>query len=62
MVRLDAEISRWEDRLNSLGDDAQLANVDLQNILQKQQQTLQIMSNISKILYDTSMAVINKLA
>jgi hypothetical protein len=43
------------------GDDAQLANVDLQNMLQKQQQTLQMMSNISKMLHDTSMAVIRKI-
>jgi hypothetical protein len=50
-----------EQRLNALGDDAQLANVDLQNILQKQQQTLQMMSNISKLLYDTATSVIRKL-
>ena len=42
-------------------DDAQLANVDLQNVLQKQQQTLQMMSNISKMLHDTAMAVIRKI-
>jgi hypothetical protein len=44
-----------------LGDDAQLANVDLQNILQKQQQVLQMLSNLSKMLNDTAMAVIRKL-
>ena len=47
--------------LNQLGDDAQLANVDLQNVLQKQQQTLQMMSNISKMLYDTAQSVIRKI-
>jgi hypothetical protein len=61
LASLDSEIERWEERLASLGDDAQLANVDLQNILQKQQQTLQMMSNISKMLYDTAMAVIRKI-
>jgi hypothetical protein len=50
-----------EDKLNKGSDDAQLANVDLQNILQKQQQTLQMMSNISKMLYDTAQAVIRKI-
>ena len=50
-----------EQDLNSVGDDAQLANVDLQNMLQKQQQTLQMMSNISKMLHDTAMAVIRKI-
>jgi hypothetical protein len=57
----EAEIKKWEEKLNTLGDDAQLANVDLQNILQKQQQTLQMMSNISKMLYDTAQSVIRKM-
>jgi hypothetical protein len=61
VARLDAAIARWEERLASMGDDAQLANVDLQNVLQKQQQTLQMMSNISKMLYDSAMAVIRKI-
>jgi hypothetical protein len=56
-----AEIRAWEERLNTIGDDAQLANVDLQNILQKQQQTLQMMSNISKMLNDTATSVIRKM-
>ena len=59
---LDAYIKGLEEKLNGLGDDAQLANVDLQNELQKQQQTLQMMSNISKMLYDTAMAVVRKIS
>ncbi len=58
---LDAYIKGLEEKLNSVGDDAQLANVDLQNMLQKQQQTLQMLSNISKMLHDTAMAVIRKI-
>ena len=58
---LDNEINKWEEKLNSVGDDAQLANVDLQNMLQKQQQTLQMLSNISKMLHDTAMSVIRKI-
>jgi hypothetical protein len=50
-----------EDKLKTVGDDAQLANVDLQNMLQKQQQTLQMLSTISKLLYDTAMSVIRKI-
>ena len=57
----DDEIAKWEEKLNTIGDDAQLANVDLQNILQKQQQTLQMLSNISKMLYDTAQSVIRKM-
>lgn len=61
IAQVEDEIKTWEDKLNSVGDDAQLANVDLQNMLQKQQQTLQMMSNISKALHDTAMAVIRKM-
>jgi parallel beta-helix repeat protein len=47
---------------NSIGyDDATLANIDLQNNLQKQQQTVQMLSQISKLLHDTSMAVIRNI-
>ncbi|MGA2268339.1 MAG: hypothetical protein ABSH44_07705 [Bryobacteraceae bacterium] len=47
-----------EQSLDAAGDDAQLANVNLQNMMQRQQQSLQEISNISKDLYDTAMAVI----
>jgi len=50
-----------EEKLDSLGSDAQLAIQDLQNILQKQQQTLQRLSNVSKELYDTAQSVIRKI-
>jgi hypothetical protein len=60
-AELDTYIQGMEEKLNSVGDDAQLANVDLQNMLQKQQQTLQMMSNISKMLHDTAMAVVRKI-
>ena len=59
--QLETYIKNLEEKLNSVGDDAQLANVDLQNMLQKQQQTMQMMSNISKMLHDTAMAVIRKI-
>jgi len=59
--QINQEISRLESKLSTVGDDAQLANIDLQNLLQKQQQTLQTISNISKMLHDTSMAIIRKI-
>jgi len=58
---LDAKIKKWEEELSAIGDDAQLANIDLQNAMQKQQQTMQMLSNISKVLHDTAMAVIRKI-
>jgi hypothetical protein len=57
---MDAYIQHLEERLNSVGDDAQLANADLQNALQQQQQTLQMMSNLSKMLHETCMAIVRK--
>ncbi|MCH8063555.1 MAG: phage tail protein, partial [Chloroflexi bacterium] len=54
-------IDELDARLSSIGDDAQLANIDLQNSLQKQQQILQTISNVSKMLHDTAMAVIRKI-
>ncbi|MFQ5808982.1 MAG: hypothetical protein ACE5JM_05140 [Armatimonadota bacterium] len=57
----EAYIKELEQKLSTLGDDAQLANMDLQNALQKQQQTLQLMSNVSKMLHDTAMAIIRKI-
>lgn len=56
-----ARIRKLEQVLQTVGEDAQLANVDLQNVLQKQQQTMQMMSNVSKMLHDTAMSVIRKI-
>ncbi|MFZ9006102.1 MAG: hypothetical protein ACO293_04925 [Nitrosopumilaceae archaeon] len=50
-----------EQKLQSMGDDAQLANIDLQNSLQKQQQTLQTLSSVSKAAHDTAMSIIQKI-
>ena len=58
---LQASIDEWEDQLASIGEDAQLANIDLQNALQQQQQTLQIIADVSKLLHDTAMATIRKI-
>jgi hypothetical protein len=58
---LDALLASWDEKLQTIGEDAQLANIDLQNQLQKQQQTIQMLSSISKILHDTAMSVIRKL-
>jgi hypothetical protein len=58
---LAAYLEKLEKSLASTSDDEQLADVDLQNVLQKQQQTLQMLSNISKSLHDTAMATIRKI-
>jgi hypothetical protein len=61
MAQMAKNIKAMESQLASASDDAQLANIDMQNMLQKQQQTLQTMSNVSKVLHDTAMAIIRKI-
>jgi chromosome segregation ATPase len=61
LLVLEKAIDDLEEQLANVGDDAQLANTDLQNWLQKQQQTLQTLSNVSKMLHDTAMAIIRKI-
>ncbi len=58
---LDNGIAVFEEKLSSVGDDTQLATIDLQNMLQKQQQSLDAISIESKMLHDTAMAVIRKI-
>ncbi|MEO8053838.1 MAG: hypothetical protein ABI768_01710 [Acidobacteriota bacterium] len=57
----DASVKQLEDRLNQAGDDAQLANIDFQSALQKAQQSVAMLSEISKLISDTSMAVLRKI-
>lgn len=59
--KLGASISGLEPQLQTACEQGQLAQIDLQNILQKQQQTMQMMSAISKQLNDTAMAIIRKI-
>jgi hypothetical protein len=58
---MDAYIKKMENKLNSIGDDAQLLSLELQNAMQKQQQLLQTLSNISKMMHNTAMAIIRKI-
>ena len=58
---IEAELAKWEAKLATVGRDSQLANIDLQNALQKQQQTLQTLSNVSKTLSDHIQAAIRKI-
>lgn len=50
-----------EDLLQEIGHDAQLANLDLQNALQRHQQAMQMISNLSRLLHESAMAVIRNM-
>jgi hypothetical protein len=58
---LKARAKDLSEQLLTVGDDAQLANVDMQKMLQKQQQTMQMMSSIARLLHDTAMSIIRKI-
>lgn len=45
-------------QLQTVGDDAQMMQIDLQNTLQKQQQMVQILSNITKRVHDIQSSII----
>jgi hypothetical protein len=60
-TRMEENLLKSEKDLAALGDELQLVNIDLQNALQKQQQTLQTISNVSKLMHDTAMAIIRKM-
>ncbi len=55
------QLEHANETLRTIGDDAQLANLDLQSILQRQQQTMQTMSSVSRTLHDTALSVIRKM-
>jgi hypothetical protein len=61
LLALEKTIDSLEEQLATVGDDAQLANIDLQNMLLRQQQTMQLISKVSKMIHDTAMAIIRKI-
>ncbi len=54
-------IADLKQQLLTIESDAQLANIDLQNNLQQQQKTIQLLSNISKVLHDTATVIVRKI-
>jgi hypothetical protein len=58
---LDNETKDWEEQLNTIGDDAQLADIDLQNVLEKQQQIVEMLSRMSQTMSDTAQGIIRNM-
>ena len=61
ITSLQTGLEVLDEKLATVGDDAQLANIDLQNVLQKQQQALQTLSNVMKSMQDTQLATISRI-
>lgn len=61
-VALQKYLEQLEENLQGVGEDAQMGNIDdMQNVLEKQQQTMQMLSNVSKMLHDTCIAILRKI-
>jgi hypothetical protein len=48
-------------QLHTVGGDEQKAKLQLQDLLQKQQQVMQTMSNVSRQLHDTQMGIVRNM-
>lgn len=59
--KLEKYIKEMEDKLQDIGEDAQLTNVDMQNMLEKQQKMMNMMSDMSKSMHDIAMSVIKNI-
>jgi hypothetical protein len=60
-AQLEAYTESLEQRLQSVGEDAQLTSSGLQRRLKSQELLLQTMSNVSKARHDAAMGVIRKI-
>lgn len=58
---LEDEIKKMEDKLKDIGNDAQLAGIDLQTWMKKQNQAIQTLANTTKVLREVASAVVRKL-
>lgn len=57
----DQKIEALEEQLNRTGDSAQQANIELQELMSEQQQLIQTLNNVSKMLFDSAMSVLRKI-
>jgi hypothetical protein len=59
--KLDNAIKDTEGDIESAGGDAQLLQLRLQDAMQKKQELMQMMSNLSKMMHETIMAIIRNM-
>lgn len=61
VAQMDAAIKLLEQQQQALGDAGQIDQLDLQKVLEKHSQLVQMISNMSKQLHDTATAIISNL-
>ena len=59
--QLEDYIKGLESQLATVGEDSQMAQLKLQAMVQRQQQTLQSLSNLTKSFHETHMSIIRKI-
>lgn len=58
---LNQQIAKFDDAIATEGEDAELMRMELQDLLQKQQQALSMMTNMSKMMHDLAMSIIRNI-
>ncbi|MEM6730093.1 MAG: hypothetical protein AAF658_00975 [Myxococcota bacterium] len=58
---LRLQLADLDSEIETAGFDAQMMQLELQNLMQKQQQFLTMMSNISKMMHDVAMSIIRNI-
>ncbi|MEO0594282.1 MAG: hypothetical protein AAFZ38_11940 [Myxococcota bacterium] len=58
---LEHELQEFEDAIATQGEDAQLMQLELQDMMQKQQQLMSMMTNMSKMMHDVAMSIIRNM-
>lgn len=58
---LSMKLQELEDESESIGFDQQMMQMELQDLMQKQQQFLTMMSNMSKMMHDVAMSIIRNI-
>ncbi len=58
----DDVVNEMENQLNTIGDDAELADIDLQSALDKQQETIDMLTTMGEVQRDTAETVVRKIA
>ena len=61
VAQMDAAIDQLDKQQQALGDVGQTAQIDLQNLLERHTQLVQIVSNIAKRLHDTASGIISNI-
>ncbi|HXH62403.1 MAG TPA: hypothetical protein VNI20_13730 [Fimbriimonadaceae bacterium] len=59
--QIDSYVNRLNTDLETVGDDAQMQQLQLQQMLEKRQQLMQTISNICKVMNDSAKSIINNM-